>query len=190
MTSMKSVCCEPVLSAGGIVRAAWYTPPPDGTVHDADLAIGLMRLLQDRSKQGFWKCCSLLRQQRPGWNHKRIYRVYKTMKLNLRRTARRRLHIIVWAQQHGIEHPLSEPERPMQHGYIESFNGKFRDECLNERWPTSSAQTRKVILIGDATTARSGHTAVADAPHQRSSPPTTEHSKPTIQHPSTLGIIS
>ena len=39
-----------------------------------------------------------------------------------------------WAQAHGIRHLLIEPGRPMQNGYIESFNGKFRDECLNEQW--------------------------------------------------------
>ena len=33
----------------------------------------------------------------------------------------------------------------MQNGYIESFNGKFRDECLNEHWFTSLAQARDVI---------------------------------------------
>lgn len=52
---------------------------------------------------------------------------------------------IAWAQQHGIEHLLIEPGRPMQNGYIESFNGKFRDECLNEHWFTSLAQAREVI---------------------------------------------
>jgi putative transposase len=52
---------------------------------------------------------------------------------------------IAWAQRHGIEHLLIEPGRPMQNGYIESFNGKFRDECLNEHWFTSLAQARDVI---------------------------------------------
>ncbi len=52
---------------------------------------------------------------------------------------------IAWAQQHGIVHLLIEPGRPMQNGYIESFNGKFRDECLNEHWFTSLAQAREVI---------------------------------------------
>lgn len=46
---------------------------------------------------------------------------------------------IAWTQHHGIEHLLIEPGRPMQNGYIESFNGKFRDECLNEHWFTSLA---------------------------------------------------
>ena len=35
---------------------------------------------------------------------------------------------MAWAQSHGIRHILIEPGRPMQNGYIESFNGKFRDE--------------------------------------------------------------
>jgi putative transposase len=39
---------------------------------------------------------------------------------------------IGWAQSHGIEHLLIEPGKPMQNGYIESFNGKFRDKCLNQ----------------------------------------------------------
>lgn len=33
----------------------------------------------------------------------------------------------------------------MRNGYIESFNGKFRDECLNEHWFTSLPQARDVI---------------------------------------------
>jgi putative transposase len=52
---------------------------------------------------------------------------------------------IAWAQQHGIEHVLIDPGKPMQNGYIESFNGKFRDECLNEHWFTSLSQAREVI---------------------------------------------
>jgi len=52
---------------------------------------------------------------------------------------------IAWTQRHGIEHLLIEPGKPMQNGYIESFNGKFRDECLNEHWFTSLAQARQVI---------------------------------------------
>lgn len=52
---------------------------------------------------------------------------------------------VAWTQRHGIEHLLIQPGRPMQNGYVESFNGKFRDECLNEHWFTSLAQARDVI---------------------------------------------
>jgi putative transposase len=36
-----------------------------------------------------------------------------------------------WAQAKGIRHLLIEPGKPMQNGYIESFNGKLRDEWLS-----------------------------------------------------------
>lgn len=52
---------------------------------------------------------------------------------------------IAWTQQHRIQHILIDPGKPTQNGYIESFNGKFRDECLNEHWFTSLAQARDVI---------------------------------------------
>ena len=40
---------------------------------------------------------------------------------------------------------LNEPGKPWQNGTNESFNGKFRDECLNENWFESLAQAREVI---------------------------------------------
>lgn len=52
---------------------------------------------------------------------------------------------MAWAQGHGIRHFLIEPGRPMQNGYIESFNGKFWDECLNEQWFETLHQARSVI---------------------------------------------
>ncbi len=52
---------------------------------------------------------------------------------------------MAWAQSHGIRHILIEPGQPMQNGYIESFNGKFRDECLNEQWFETLHQARSAI---------------------------------------------
>jgi putative transposase len=52
---------------------------------------------------------------------------------------------IAWVQGHGVRHILIEPGRPMQNGYIESFNGKFRDECLNEHWFQTLHQARTTI---------------------------------------------
>ena len=52
---------------------------------------------------------------------------------------------MAWAQSRQIRHILIEPGRPMQNGYIESFNGKFRDECLNEHWFETLAQARTAI---------------------------------------------
>ena len=37
-----------------------------------------------------------------------------------------------WAFEHGVELRLIQPGKPTQNGFIEGFNGRFRDECLNE----------------------------------------------------------
>jgi putative transposase len=52
-----------------------------------------------------------------------------------------------WLERHGIEHILVQPGRPMQNGYIESFNGRLRDECLNEHWFETLKQARQIVRI-------------------------------------------
>ena len=39
-----------------------------------------------------------------------------------------------WAFEHQVRWHYIEPGKPQENGLIESFNGKFRDECLNENW--------------------------------------------------------
>ncbi|WP_139337038.1 MULTISPECIES: IS3 family transposase [Burkholderiaceae] len=50
-----------------------------------------------------------------------------------------------WAYANGVSLKLIQPGKPTQNAYIESFNGKFRDECLNEHWFTSLAHARALI---------------------------------------------
>jgi len=50
-----------------------------------------------------------------------------------------------WAHERGLTLRLIEPGKPNQNAYIESFNGRFRDECLNEHWFTRLAHARVVI---------------------------------------------
>jgi putative transposase len=50
-----------------------------------------------------------------------------------------------WCEERGILLRYTEPGRPMQNGHVESFNGRFRDECLNAHWFTSLADARKKI---------------------------------------------
>jgi putative transposase len=52
---------------------------------------------------------------------------------------------MTWTQKHGIKHILIEPGSPTQNAYIESFNGTFRDECLDENWFESLEQARQII---------------------------------------------
>ena len=49
-----------------------------------------------------------------------------------------------WAYAREVTLHFIEPGRPMQNGYIESFNGKLRDECLNEHWFVSLADARQL----------------------------------------------
>ena len=50
-----------------------------------------------------------------------------------------------WAYENGVEWHFIEPGKPSENAYVESFNGKFRDECLNENWFTSLADARQKI---------------------------------------------
>ena len=61
------------------------------TVRDAPIIAALAELVEGRPNRGYWKCRKLLKRQGHLWNHKRIYRVYKQMALNLRRATKRRL---------------------------------------------------------------------------------------------------
>jgi putative transposase len=49
-----------------------------------------------------------------------------------------------WAARRGVSLRFIDPGKPMQNGYIESFNGKFRDECLSQHWFISLAEARTV----------------------------------------------
>lgn len=51
----------------------------------------------------------------------------------------------MWAQEQNVRINFIEPGKLMQNAYIESFNGKFRDECLNENWFTELETTREII---------------------------------------------
>jgi putative transposase len=50
-----------------------------------------------------------------------------------------------WSFRTGVSLKLIEPGKPNQNAYVESLNGRFRDECLNEHWFTSLAHARQVI---------------------------------------------
>ena len=50
-----------------------------------------------------------------------------------------------WAYAANVQLAFIRPGKPNENAYIESFNGKFRDECLNEHWFLSMAHAREVI---------------------------------------------
>ena len=70
---------------------------------------------------------------------------------------RQSLHIVVdngpefaskavdqWAAKRGVSLRFIDPGKPMQNAFIESFNGKFRDECLSQHWFVSLDEARSV----------------------------------------------
>lgn len=50
-----------------------------------------------------------------------------------------------WAQKHGVKLNFTAPGKPTQNAFIESFNGKFRNECLNQHWFSTLNEARLLI---------------------------------------------
>jgi putative transposase len=198
------------------------------------IADWLIRLTGNQRNLGFGLCFLCLRNVKHyGWNHKRVYRIYRERELSLSIKPKKRLvrekpeplaeptainqvwsmdfmrdqlsdgrsirlfnviddfnreglgievdfslpservirsleHIMKWrgrpdklrydygpefagkvldesAYSRGLQLSFIPPGKPQQNAYIESFNGKFRDECLNEYWFVSMRHARQVI---------------------------------------------
>ena len=50
-----------------------------------------------------------------------------------------------WAYKNGVKLSFIAPGKPTQNAFIESFNGKFREECLNESWFNTLEEAREII---------------------------------------------
>ena len=50
-----------------------------------------------------------------------------------------------WAYRNGVKLDFTRPGKPTDNAYIESFNGKFRLECLNQNWFVSLEEARSKI---------------------------------------------
>jgi putative transposase len=50
-----------------------------------------------------------------------------------------------WIYKAGVELHFIQPGKPVQNAFVESCNGKFRDECLNQSWFVSLADVRREI---------------------------------------------
>lgn len=51
----------------------------------------------------------------------------------------------IWAKKNNVTLFFIEPGKPTQNGQIESFNGRFRQECLNQEWFTTLREAREII---------------------------------------------
>ena len=87
---------------------------------DSDLQSALTSLTTKHAAIGFWQCCYRLWNKGHWWNHKRIYRVYTLMKLNIRRRAKRRL-------PERVKQPLIIAAAPNQTWSIDFMSDRLVD---------------------------------------------------------------
>jgi putative transposase len=50
-----------------------------------------------------------------------------------------------WAYRNGVQLEFSRPGKPTDNAFAESFNGRFRDECLNQHWFASLEEARQIV---------------------------------------------
>jgi len=67
-----------------------------------------------------------------------------------------------WAAQYGLHLHFIQPGKPVQNAFIESFNGKFRDECLNEHWFLTLQEAQLVIEAWRREYNEERHSAIGD----------------------------
>jgi len=72
-----------------LARATFYRQPKNWRKADAEVIDGINDMLRKSPQLGFWKCYTRLRFKGFKWNHKRVYRVYCLMGLNLKRRVKR-----------------------------------------------------------------------------------------------------
>lgn len=53
--------------------------------------------------------------------------------------------LLLWSQERNVHLHFIDPGKPMQNAFIESFNGSFRDECLNQHWFKSIWDVQETI---------------------------------------------
>ena len=79
--------------------------------------------------------------------------------------------ILAWAQDHGVDWHYIAPGKPTQNGFVESFNGRMRDELLNESLFFSLDHAARRSLPGRWTTTPAGRTHQSATSPRRLLPP-------------------
>ena len=140
----------------------------------AELRIRLRDLAASRVHYGYPRLWVLLRREGWLVNKKLVYRLYREEGLGIRRRKPRRRDVArvleqvtshrgkpqsirvdngpefisrslgMWASFNGVKLDFSRPGKPTDNAAIESFNGRLRDECLNQHWVLSLDEARAV----------------------------------------------
>lgn len=78
-------------AAVGLSRTSYYRGGDQNGTRDEPIIVTLNELVELHQRWGFWKCFDRLRLDGKPWNHKRVWRVYCRMRLNLPRRTKRRI---------------------------------------------------------------------------------------------------
>ncbi len=127
------------------------TRPDDGELRDR-----LKTLAQERRRFGYRRLHVLLRREGHAVNKKRVQRIYREDAIIAQRgrpdmivsdngTEYTSNAILAWADETGVGWHYIAPGKPQQNGYNESFNGRLRDELLNETLFRSLPHARAVL---------------------------------------------
>lgn len=153
----------------GISRSGWYRGA-DSRTKEADKAVqdALNKVVERNPRWGFWKCHHSLRLKGHPWNHKRVWRVYCQMGLNLPRRTRKRVPkrqerplpkqirvdnapelisttLMNWCEHNGVTLHHIQPGKPTQNAYVERFNRTFRTELLDAYLFDRISQVREMV---------------------------------------------
>lgn len=104
--------------------------------------------------------------------------------------------ILHWSQERQVDWHYIAPGKPMQNGFIESFNGRLRDECLNETLFASLGHARNVLSAWkeDYNTVRPHSSLGGKTPAEIAAKAGPGHAPdmlailPTASHQSTIGL--
>jgi putative transposase len=110
----------------------------------------IREIANTRIRYGFKRIFTLMRREGFSDNHKRVYRIYREGCKPVRIQCNNGTEFVskdvyLWSYSNGVTMDFSRLGKPTDNPYVESFNGKFKDECLNVNWFLSLEDAAKKI---------------------------------------------
>ena len=139
----------------GVSRAALYRERTDWAKRDTPVVQALNEVVEHHGRWWVWKCFHRLRDQGHVWNHKKVHRVYCSMKLNLPRRAKKRVPVHelneVVSRATGFELEVEATQMPKYppkgQPSVSTHSGALR-EWIIEQFPKPFGKPRGWVLMG------------------------------------------
>jgi len=124
----------------GVSRSTVRYKPVGASGEHVKLRERIKELAMERKRSGYRMIHALLRREGIVVNLKRVHRIWKEERLQVPRKRR-------WLKERRVKTMYIEPGSPWENPYIESFNGTFRDECLNMNVFGSVEEARRIVEL-------------------------------------------